>query len=380
MTCRKVEGPHYRAVPLPPLPDFRVTEAPPFLYCGVDFAGPLYVKGSDGSGSSKVWIALYTCCVTRAVHLELIPDMSTQTFIRSFKRFSARRGVPAQIVLDNAKTFVSAAQTLQDVLRSPEVQQHFAGINVKWVFNLEKAPWWGGFFERMVQSVKRYLKKSIGKARLSYDELITVLMEIEAIINCRPLSYLSAEDLDEPLTPSHLMTGHRLLSLPNVTGSVDSNDEDFVVSCDDLNDRVQHLNSILEDYWIRWRDEYLLQLLERYNTVDKWESPDRQYLGKINDTMKGDDGQIRGAILDVITNGKHKTIRRPITQLYPLEVMSRSDVVQNQGSKDQDDTREVTVDPPVSRPVDNPASRPVRTAAQRARQQVHEWITDANQT
>ena len=104
------------------MPDFCVNKAPPFAYCGVDFAGPLYIREGDGSGNSKVWITLYTCCVTRAVHLELVPDMSTQTFIRSFKRFSARRAVPVQVVSDNAKTFVSAAQTLQDVLMNPEVQ------------------------------------------------------------------------------------------------------------------------------------------------------------------------------------------------------------------------------------------------------------------
>ena len=135
--CRKLEGLHYRAVPAPPLPGFRVQEATPFAYCGVDFAGPLYIV-TEGSESNKVWICLFSCCVTRAIHLELVPDMSTRTFLRSFKRFTARRGTPAQVISDNAKTFVSAAQYLAD-------------LKVRWSFNLEKAPWWGGFFERMVQ-------------------------------------------------------------------------------------------------------------------------------------------------------------------------------------------------------------------------------------
>ena len=202
--CRKLKVLHYRAVPAPPLPDFRVQEATLFAYCAVDFAGPLYITASEESESKKVWICLFTCCVTRGIHLKLVTDMSTQTFLRSFKRFTARRGMPTLVISDNAKTFSSAAQYL-------------AELKVKWSFNLEKAPLWGGFFERMVQSVKRCLRKNIGSAKLSYDELSTALTEVEAIVNSRPISYLSSEDLEEPLTPSHLMIGHRVLSLPDST-------------------------------------------------------------------------------------------------------------------------------------------------------------------
>ena len=135
--CYKLEGLQYQAVPAPPLPQFRVKEATSFAYCGVDFAGPLYITVTEGSESNKVWICLFTCCATHTIHLELIPDMSTQTFFRSFKHFTARRGIPVQVILDNAKTFVSAAQ-------------HFATLKVKWSFNLEKEPWWGGFFKKNV--------------------------------------------------------------------------------------------------------------------------------------------------------------------------------------------------------------------------------------
>ena len=291
--------------------------------------------------------------------------------------------MPTQVVSDNAKTFISAAQTLQDVLRSQEVQQYFSGMNIRWVFNLEKAPWWGGFFERLVQSVKRCLKKSVGRARLSFDELSTLLIEIETIINSRPLSYLSMEDLEEPLTPSHLLTGHRILSLPNVTAAADSTDEQFVMNSHELNTRVQHFTSVLEDYWTRWRDEYLLQLREQYSYVGSVgvnrspvpgevhdENHPRSFwkLGRVTDVIKGDDGQIRGAVIDV-TNGKPQTLRRPITHLCPLEVMS--EIKQSSTTNDQDDSTEnVTVDDPVS--------RPVQAAAQRARQQVLEWTTDAD--
>ena len=153
---------------------------------------------------------------------------------------------------------------------------------MKWSFNLEKALWWGGFFEWMVQSVKQCLKKSIGSAKLSYDELSTALTEVEAIVNSRPISYLSSEDLEEPLTPSHLMIGHHVLSLPDSTRvTTDIYDEDFVLSSEDLNCKAQRLTRALEDYWIRWREEYLLQLKERYHVTDNTGIPQAPIIGEI---------------------------------------------------------------------------------------------------
>ena len=96
------------------------------------------------------------------------------------------------------------------------MQQYLSGLKVQWSFNLEKAPWWGGFFERLIQSMKRCLRKTVGKAKLTLDELNTVVVQVEAILNSRPISYVSSEDLEEPLTPSHLFTGYRLLAYPIV--------------------------------------------------------------------------------------------------------------------------------------------------------------------
>ena len=172
------------------------------------------------------------------------------------------------MVSDNAKTFVSAAQLIDNVLMSPDVQQYTAGMKIKWVFNLEKAPWWGGFFERMVQSVKRCLKKTVGKAKLTYDELLTALTEVEAIVNSRPISYFSSEDLEEPLTPSHLLTGHHILGLPDGSVAVDNDDLDFTIDQQDFQTRVSTLKQALAEFWDGWHNEYLLQLRERYPHTD----------------------------------------------------------------------------------------------------------------
>ena len=150
--CRRHEGNPYSAPRPPPLPAFRAEEAPPFTSMGVDFADPLYIK--DENGMKKTWMCLYTCCVVRAVHLDLVPDLTTPAFLRRFRRFVARRGLPSQMVSDNGKTFKAAAKAIQEV---------------KWIFNVPKVPWWGGFFERLVGCTKRCLRKAIGQAKLSQD-------------------------------------------------------------------------------------------------------------------------------------------------------------------------------------------------------------------
>ena len=110
-------------------------------------------------------------------------------------------------------------------MQHEDVKQHLSGRGVEWVFNIERAPWWGGCFECMVQMTKRCLKKTIGCAKLTYDELITAVTKVDSIINSRPLSYISSDDMDEPLTPAQLLAGRRLLSLPDCR----VNEDDFEV-------------------------------------------------------------------------------------------------------------------------------------------------------
>ena len=204
--CRRFEARPCRAPNPPPLPPFRVDEAPPFSYTGVDYAGPLFVK-REGNLSNKVWICLFTCTVTRGVHLDVVRELSAPAFIQCFKRFTARRGIPSKMISDNGKSFQAAAKILRAIANHSDVQRHLSRFKIQWVFNLPRAPWWGGIFERLIRSTKRCLRKTIGRASLRYEELCTVVVEVEAVLNSRPLTYVSTEDDEEPLTPSHLLTG-----------------------------------------------------------------------------------------------------------------------------------------------------------------------------
>ena len=128
-------------------------------------------------------------------------------------------------------------------------KRSLADVGVEWMFNLERAPWWGGVFERMIKSTKRCLRKIVGQARFSFDELHTAIVEIEGI-NSRPISYLNSGDTEEPLTPSYLLVGRRILNLPdNLTYFEEEGDEDFEVTDETLQRRAKHLSSVLNHFW-----------------------------------------------------------------------------------------------------------------------------------
>ena len=274
--CRRFDGRPLPSPNTPPLPEFRVNEVAPFTCTGIDFAGPLYLRTSE-----KVWICLFTCAVVRAVHLEIITDMTAQSFIRCFVRFVSRRGLPSLIVSDNAKTYKSAKGILNATLSSATVQQFLANKQVTWNFNLERAPWWGGFFERLIGLMKRCLKKSIGQSKLSYDELSTLVVEVEGILNSRPLTYVSSDDIDEPLTPSHLVIGRRLNSLPKFGPDIQNDEYIPNPSIPDLTRRLVHLNNLIDHFWERWRREYLLELREPHRYANNTQEPHHLKVGDI---------------------------------------------------------------------------------------------------
>ena len=173
-----------------------------------------------------MYICLFTCAVIRAIHLEVVEDLTVDAFLRAFRRFISRRGIPELVISDNAQTFKAAAESLkaysEQIMVTSEVQKFLFNNGIKWKFIVERAPWWGGFYERLVGSVKRCLKKVIGKSLMSVEEMFTVTTEVEAAVNSRPMTYLYSDIGDgNPLTPSHFLVGHRLLALPDLLRETD---------------------------------------------------------------------------------------------------------------------------------------------------------------
>lgn len=241
-----------------PLPKDRITEPPPFEVKGVDFAGPLYVK-AQGS-IKKSYITLFTCAVTRAIHFELVSDQSTENFLLALKRFTSRRGLCKVIYSDNAKAFKRADKDLKELWKSIKEPQLLEFFSEKaWRFIAERASWWGGFWERLVQSVKVILRKVLGRANLSFEEMCTILTEAEAVIKSRPITYVHNEvNEPQPLTPAHFLVGQRLTSLPPKSFPADPHHPS--VNKEEMTRRWRYRQRLMTSFWNSWRKQYLLDL------------------------------------------------------------------------------------------------------------------------
>ena len=251
--CKRFYAVAYSNPPPGNLPQDRTVGTTPFQVVGVDYAGPVKYRVSTNR-EGKAYIVLYACSLSRALYLELTKTMETEEFISTLKRFIARKGRPEKIYSDDGRTFVGAAKWLRNVMQDERLHDFLAKLNIKWQFNLTKAPWWGGQFERMIGLVKQAFNKSVGNGTLTWSELQDVLLEVEVALNNRPLSYVE-EDVQLPvLAPNMLQFGR-----PNLLPE-DHNQEN-----PDLRKRARYLPKCKDVVWGRWSTEYLRSLRERHN-------------------------------------------------------------------------------------------------------------------
>jgi hypothetical protein len=314
------------------LPSFRVTQARAFSKVGVDYAGPFLIRPIQPRSkvTLKAYIAVFICPVTRAIHLEVVSDLSTSAFLASLRRFVSRRGRPTDIYSDCGTNFVGADNELKDMykmfLSSPHnllISKEMTNMGITWHFNPPAAPHFGGLWEAGVKSMKHHLRRIMGLQRLTFEELYTTTAQIEAILNSRPLTpeSTSPDDL-AALTPGHFLIGCPLNSFPEL------NVEDIPIN---RLSRWQLLQQFIQTFWRRWSAEYLTRLQQR----PKWMTGERKIsvgdlvlikeenlpplkwrLGRVTQLHPGRDYIPRVATLKVQSG----ELKRPIVKLCLLPV------------------------------------------------------------
>ncbi|XP_055591482.1 uncharacterized protein LOC129743472 [Uranotaenia lowii] len=322
-----------KAVPkapmMAPLPKVRLTPfIKPFTHVGIDYFGPLMVK--QGRSLVKRWVALFTCLTIRAVHLEIVSSLSTQSCVMAIRRFIARRGPPSTVFTDNGTNFLGANNLLVNQLRNTheECAIIFTNANTRWYFNPPATPHMGGPWERMVRSVKLAMTAIADHPQHPSDEVLeTVALEAEAIVNSRPLTYVPLDAAEsDALTPNHfLLYGSTGLQQPSTS---------LMITNGVLRDSWNLTRTLVEKFWMRWVKEYLPTLTRR----NKWFTPtpplktgdlvmvvDQQQRngwirGQIVNVVKAPDGQVRRA---VVRTAKGESIRS-VTNLALLDVEGTS--------------------------------------------------------
>ncbi|XP_055615084.1 uncharacterized protein LOC129761389 [Toxorhynchites rutilus septentrionalis] len=308
-----------------PLPRARLIPfVKPFSYVGIDYFGPMLVK--IGRSQVKRWVAIFTCLNIRAVHMEVVHSLSTQSCIMAFRRFVARRGAPLEVYSDNGTCFIGANRQLRmEIKKANETcASTFTNARTKWIFNPPAAPHVGGLWERMVRSVKTAMI-AIGNGQRHPNEEVfeTIVLEAESVINSRPLTYIALDSADqEALTPSHfLLYGTQGVNQPAVQPS------DYRCA---LRDSWKLAQWMIDEFWRRWTKEYLPVIARR----SKWFEPVKplqvgdvvivvdettrnQWLkGRITEVFVAPDGQVRKA--RVLT--AKGIILRPAVKIAVLDV------------------------------------------------------------
>jgi hypothetical protein len=316
-TCQQIMG---------NLPSERVNLVRAFQKIGIDFCGPVVTKPNLTRSKVRIksYICVIVCMCTKAVYIDCVSDLSTQALLACLRRFISRRGIPSDIVSDNGKNFVGLSNELKRLFKlcqSEDVQHFTSSQSIRWHFIPPYAPNFGGIWESAVKSTKTLLIRACKSAILNFEELTTLLCQIEALLNSRPLTPMSSDPSDiRALTPGHFLIGTEMLSIPESSSN----------SSLTLSERWRLLQKMRSQFWARWSRDYLNQLQQRPR---QWSSPSRDLrvgdlviihepsspplrwnLGRVSQTFTGADRHVR--VINIKTS--FGEIRRPISKVTLL--------------------------------------------------------------
>ncbi|XP_063364633.1 uncharacterized protein LOC134653232 [Cydia amplana] len=347
--CVKHGGGPYRLPTAPDLPTERVNYSTPFTYCGVDYFGPLYVN--TPTGKQKRWVALFTCLAVRAIHLEIVNNLTAEECLLALRRFAATRNTPQRLYSDNATCF----KLTSEVVSKPYCIEK----GIEWRFIPQLAPWHGGFYERLIGVVKHSLKRTLEKHLLGDSKLLTVLKEVEAVVNSRPLTKIGTEVI-HILRPADFLSLGKCLTLTPAMNSVCTVDSSKL--------QVNLIESwkkgliILEEFKKIFMAQYLTSLRERYQNSPKQPrtvsdcEPKLGDIVQIKSDLKNRELWKVGKIAELIrsADGKHRVAKvkvgdsimtRSVGHLYPLE--TETDDSPQTGATEEEQTA-----PPLDTPIE----------------------------
>ena len=351
--CKKLRGLHCEQF-MADLPSDRLDEIPPFSNVGLDVFGPFYIyerSTRSTPGGRKIWAVIFVCLPSRAVHLEPLPSMDTTTFRNALTRFFAIRGHCRLIRSDCGSNFLGARNQMSE-LNIASISKELEDRSIRWEMNPPHASHFGGAWERKIGSIRRILEGSIalmGPRRLSFDEFSTVLAEASQILNNTPLWGISADPNDPtPLTPAMLLT---LRDQPNPPPLETFSERDLITYDSRRYRRVQYLS---DQFWIRWRKEFLHTLTKRHKwrmkkrcisigdivlVRDQRTSRNHWPMARVTAVKRSDDNLVRSVTLALPSlpgSLKPRMWRRPVSELVLLVPDESHSCPANPASERQD--------------------------------------------
>lgn len=312
------------------LPQDRLRPCRPFTYMGVDLAGPFNIKLTNKINMStrskanlpeiKGYVVVYVCLVSRAVHLEAVMDISSESFLQAYQRFVARRGSPQKIYSDNGTHFIGADRLLNEAIESwneSKVQEFVTLSGTEWKSITPAAPHEGGIWEAAVKSMKHHLRRVIGPQKYTFEGISTLLASIEACMNSRPISAMSEDSTDtEVLTPAHFLIGGPL-KLP-----IHEEMDEPPKTANKLYKAIQFQT---QAFWKQWSQDYIHSLMNRPKWKEEQENiregmlvlikndnlpPTYWAMGRVIETFKGTDKKVRAVKLKTQTGELERSIRK----------------------------------------------------------------------
>nr|CAH7732587.1 unnamed protein product [Callosobruchus chinensis] len=326
LTCFRIK-PNLLIRKMADLPAERVTQNRPFVVVGMDFAGPFSIKDGRLRNRAiiKAYLCIFICFSTKAVHLEAVTDLSTDSFLNALNRFVARRGLPNVLYSDNATNFVGAHRKLSKVYdflaktsKDPAVSEFLLSNSMQWKFIPPRSPHHGGLWEAAVKGAKFHLDRILNNNCLTFEQLATVFAQMEAIMNSRPLTPLSSDPSDlSVLTPGHFLIHYPLLSVPQV---------DLISVPSNRLTQYEGLQKLMQTFWRRWRKDYLQQLQTRTKWLESNGTPIREgtlvFLadentpplqwkrGRVTKLHPGSDGIVRSVTLRTATGDTTRAVQK----------------------------------------------------------------------